>query len=124
MNHSAHDLTPLERRVISLLIDLAPSAQAPLRVQASQLRVSHRERLPESFSTTFESAASVDLLAEPRNFQLTGVLGVHATLSNGIDFVLFVRQGRIAWLEGSTYGGLWPRDEEAIELRAHPLAPE
>lgn len=62
-------------------------------------------------------AASVDGAG---SFEISDGVGDVPGLANGVGFVLFVREGRLAMLEGFTYDEQWPESVSGIVLRYEP----
>jgi len=55
------------------------------------------------------------VLGEP-SFELSNVSGISPKLQHGIGFLLFIRRGRLSFLEAFTYGEPWPPDPGEITL--------
>lgn len=108
-------LTPLEHRVIAMLLDYSGPAAALFRRQAAHLEVTSRNATGVGFFTHFKSNAT-DRLPETVNCHLGDLIGKTSAAPNGVSFVLFVRQGQISFLEGSAFDDPWPQDEDAIAL--------
>jgi hypothetical protein len=117
-------LTHLEQSVLHAFLDGAHPALVALREQLPGLAVVRRIATPTSFST---------LLRPGRGASRAPIRTGHAVLDDlsadipglpgGAAFALFVEDGRLARLEGSTYGGEpWPEDVAGFTL--HPDDPE
>jgi len=52
-----------------------------------------------------------------RSFELSDVHGKIAGIQHGVGFVLFIREGKLGSLEGSTYADPWPAQVESFELK-------
>jgi len=118
------ELTTLEHAVLLTLLDGTHPALEALRDQLPGLSVVHRIATSTTFSTVLRPGSGA-----PRAPIVSGraVLDdVHADvpgLAGGAAFALFVEEGWLARLEGSTFGGEpWPADLAGFTL--HPDDPE
>jgi len=117
-------LTHLEQSVLHAFLDGAHPALVALREQLPGLAVVRRIATPTSFST---------LLRPGRGASRATIRTGHAVLDDlsadipglpgGAAFALFVEDGWLARLEGTTYGSEpWPEDVAGFTL--HPDDPE
>lgn len=103
------ELLPLEREVLSRLLDGDDEMRAVLRSQVPSLRVTSRESTGVGFFTHLTIGDDSPRLDPPH--ERHAISGVQAEIS-GLDdragFVLFVTDGAIDVLEGFTYVEPWP----------------
>jgi hypothetical protein len=112
------ELTTLEHAVLHALLDGPHPALHALRDQLPGLEVVHRIATPTTFSTVLRPARGAP--RAPIAARRAVVDDVHADvpgLAGGAAFALFVEDGWIARLEGSTFGGeRWPADLAGFTL--------
>jgi hypothetical protein len=109
-------LTAFEAAVLSLLLDGEHPLLAQLRAQATGCTVLDRTFTEVGFWTDLAAApASPPLEGEP-SFELGDVVASIPGGNHGAGFVLFVRDGRLAMLEGYTYDDPWPDDVSELRL--------
>ncbi len=117
-------LTPLEHAVLHALLDGTHPALLALRDQLPGLAVVHRIATPTTFSTVLRPSPRAP--RAPISARRVVLDDVHADapgLASGAGFALFVEDGLLARLEGSTFGGEpWPADLAGFTL--HPDDPE
>jgi len=97
-------LTELERRVTEMLLAGDHPVLALLRVQFHHAKVVQREFTGVGFYTHFEIPSNVPRVPGRRSFELGDVHADIAGLEHGVDFILFVRDGAMDFLEAFTYG--------------------
>ncbi len=108
-------LTNLECRVLDLLLKETTPAGELLLHQINTAEDVLRERTPVGFFTNFKVSDHA-LRIRPENFELSSVSG-EAQGNEGVCFILFIRKGVVAFLEGATFGDKWPDNEDAIQLK-------
>ncbi len=118
------ELTPIEHAVLHALLDGDHPALLALRDQLPGLSVVRRIATPTTFSTVLRPRR--DAPPAPiatRRAVLDDVQADVPGLVGGAGFALFVEDGRLARLEGTTFGGEpWPADLAGFTL--HPDDPE
>jgi hypothetical protein len=102
-------LTALETDVLEALIQAHPDHRDLLYDQLGRATVASRRRTGLGFFLNFTVEA--EALFEPRNFELNDVYGDLTGLEHGAGFMLFIRGGRIAFLEGHSFDEAWPATE-------------
>ncbi len=102
-------LTALETDVLETLIQAHPDHSALLYDQLGRATIASRRRTGLGFFLNF--SVEPDVLFEPRNFELNDVYGDLTGLEHGAGFILFIRSGRIAFLEGHSFEEAWPPTE-------------
>jgi hypothetical protein len=123
------DLAPLERAVIEALVSRWEPGYAELRQQLASCRARSRETTGVGFYTVLE----VGPHAPPAPESVGNPLGhgrgfsddVYADLEglrHGAGFTLWLAGGRLATLEGFTYGEPWPGQVEAFAVRLTPMS--
>ncbi len=99
-------LTALESDVLETLVKAHPDYSRLIYDQLDRATVASRRRTGLGFFLNF----SVDEgeLFEPRDFELNDVYGDLTGLEHGAGFILFIRGGRLAFLEGHSFEEPWP----------------
>jgi hypothetical protein len=105
-------LSTLERQVLE--VALAADELAALREQLAGVEVVSRTYSGVGFLTRFRVPASAP--AAPVKVAPAPVLGSHAQLADGAEFLVALRDGRLQSLEAYCYEGLWPADETGFRL--------
>lgn len=100
-------LSELEQAVIDKLLAGDHQALAVLRAQAERMRLVERKETGAGFFCQFEVEEEAPALHG--DFQIGDVHAELAGLAHGAGFVLFVRSGRLAMLEGFTFDEPWPQ---------------
>ena len=123
-DHVPPAVQTLVDRLLPALLEGAHPALACLRQQLRYLRVAKVELTGAGFYVDFEVAGEVPL-ADPPNFAGGGADIRLRDFALPAGCVLFVRQGRIATLEGYTYGDdEWSSGAEVVSvehvLPVHP----
>lgn len=112
-------LTKLEERVLSAMAEACPDADV-LRAQIQAATVIGRDFTGCGVYTKFELPKETTLLSGMR-WRLEDMPkadGEHPDLPAGAGFILWITDGGISCLEGYTYDGDWPKDEERFVIRA------
>jgi hypothetical protein len=117
-------LTHLEQSVLHALLDGAHPTLVALREQLPGLLVVRRIATPTSFSTVLRPGRGAPQASiRARHAVLDDLSADIPGLPGGAAFALFVEDGRLVRLEGSTYGDEpWPEDLAGFTL--HPDDPE
>jgi hypothetical protein len=108
-------LSELEQAVLDKLLSGDHPTLAALRLQADRARLVERELTGHGFFCDFEvepEAPRVD-----GDFHIADVWADLSNLAYGAAFVLFIRSGRLEFLEGATFGEPWP--EEVHDFKLH-----
>jgi hypothetical protein len=108
-------LNDLERAVLDKLLAGDHPLLLALRAQADGARMTSRKYTGVGFFCDFEVPPDVPPLAT-RDFAFGDVNASMDGLEYGAGFVLFVREGRLATLEGYTYEEPWPKDVRNVKL--------
>jgi hypothetical protein len=109
-------LNDLEQAVLDKLLEGDHPVLTALRDQAARARVSSHECSGVGVFCSFEVSADVPSLAAPRDFELGDVDASMDGLEHGAGFLLFVRGGRLAMLEGFSYEEPWPAEARNFQL--------
>jgi hypothetical protein len=117
------ELLELVARLMPLLLEGQHPAVAVLREQYKLSRVGAVELTGVGFFVSFE--VSIDApLCDPLRFAGGHVKIEAAGVQHGAGCVLFVRDGRLATLEGYTYADEWPEHPKVLALTdAVPIRP-
>jgi hypothetical protein len=111
-------LTELERRVLQFLLEEDSEENRVLSEQLTGCSLESRERNGYGFFTNFQVAEDAPDSART-DFELGDVSVVISGQLCG--FILFVREGRIAFLEGYPLGGdEWPSSENIEKVMRFP----
>ena len=112
------ELSHLEQAVLHALLDGAHPGLEPLRDQLRGLSVVHRIATPTTFSTVLRPGRGA--MRAPVASPLVVLDDLHADvpgLPGGAAFALFVEEGWMARLEGTTFAGEhWPDDLAGFTL--------
>ena len=106
-------LTPLERAVLTAMLNGEAPGRAELRAQLAAATVASR---------THSGVGFVTRLKVPQEFQgsaaavLRPVLATHPQLAGEAEFLLELRDGRLGVLEAYCYMGGWPADEAEFRV--------
>jgi hypothetical protein len=104
--HRVPGLNDLEQAVLNMLLKGDHPVLAILRQQTRQARLLKREQTGVGFFCDFTVDGEVP--TAPFHCEIGDVNAKLEGLTHGAGFVLFVREGRIAMLEGYTYDEPWP----------------
>lgn len=99
-------LTALETDVLETLIQAHPDHSELLYEQLGQASIASRRRTGLGFFLNFSLAP--ERLFDPLNFELNDVYGDLTGLEHGAGFILFIRGGKIDFLEGHGFDEPWP----------------
>jgi hypothetical protein len=103
-------LTELERTVLAYMLQVDSEETRVLREQLASSSLESRDHNGYGFFTNFK-VDSGSALCERANFELANVTAVLSGQLCG--FILFVRDGKIEFLEGFPLGGdEWPSPEK------------
>ncbi len=112
------ELTSIEQAVLHAFLEGSHPGLLALRDQLPGLAVVRRIATPTTFSTvlrTQRDAPRAPIAA--RRVVLDDLQADVPGLAGGAGFALFVEDGLLARLEGSTFGGeAWPRDLQGFTL--------
>jgi hypothetical protein len=100
-------LTALEKAVLDAILDRSGDPYETLRRQLSYATVSRREFTGVGFYTNFAVPIDAPVRRDLPNTEIGDVSVELPELKHGAGFVLFVRDGVIAFLEGYTYDEDW-----------------
>jgi len=109
-------LNALEQAVLDKLLAGDHPVLVALRAQAEKARVTRREYTGVGFFCDFDTSLGVSPLETRSDFHLGDVNASLDGLKHGAGFILFVRKGRLATLEGYTYEEPWPQKIQNLEL--------
>lgn len=115
-------LTILEQAVLDKLLAGEDPLLRVLREQTARARLAERTATGVGFYCHLILPDDFIEVASPRDFEIADVKADIVGLQDGAEFVLFVRDGRLAWLEGFTIGEDWPTEITDFQLkyRAEP----
>jgi hypothetical protein len=118
------ELTHLEQSVLHAVLDGEHPVLEALRDQLVGLAVTRREVTATSFTTELRPAREAPRApVAARQAVLDDLYADVPGLAGGASFALFVEDGRLACLRGSTFGGEpWPADVAGFTL--HLVDPE
>jgi len=111
-------LTHLEQSVLHAILDGAHPVLEVLREQLPGLVAVRRDASPTSFATVLRPDRGAPRAPVPvRRAVLDDLFGDVPGLPGGASFALFVEDGWLARLEGTTFGGEpWPDDVAGFTL--------
>ena len=106
-------LSPSEMAALSLLPEKFGVHTSALREQIGAATPSDREMSGPDFFRNFH--VPEELRGDFPDGELAGVYAEHPEVTAGVGFILFLRAGKIAWLEGYVFGvDDWPEDDAAF----------
>ncbi len=115
---SALTLTPLERAVLREAARCLGADGAQLAMQTASARVAARSHSGVGFVTRLQVPAGTAPLAAAVAARIRPVLAVHPLLDEPVEFVLQLRDGRLATIEAFCPTGQWPADEASLRFGA------
>lgn len=101
-------LTDLEQALMTMLLSGDHPVLSTLRTQANRGSLRLREPTGAGFYCHFDVPDDAPLVADPEDFEICDVLGQIAGLAHGAGFVLFIRRGRLDFLEAFSFDERWP----------------
>lgn len=100
----------LEKEVMNELLLRGPTdVSAQIQRQYECSKVARRRITGVGFFTYFDVPSTAAPI-EPANIEFGNLNALLEGTQNGCGFVLFIRKGKIEFLEGFTYGEPWPKD--------------
>ena len=112
-------LTALEQAVIAALLDKGGEPYATIREQFAHATVAERSFSGVGFFTEFVLPPDAPVRRDLADITFGEVEADFPGLQNGAGFVLFIRDGAVAMLEGYTYDEPWPTQTDDFTLRKH-----
>ena len=109
-------LNEFEQQVLDKLLAGDHPALVALRGQAERARVIRREYTGVGFFCDFDVPSDATPLPTQSDFHVGDVNASLDGLKHGAGFVIFVRNGRLAMLEGYTYEEPWPQEVRNLKL--------
>ncbi len=109
-------LSALERSVLTALLRGEGEAFALLRAQLAQASIVSRTHSGVGFMARLMVPDEVPALAPNVVPRLRPALAEHPQLSESAEFVLQLRDGRLASLEAFCFAGGWPVDAEHFRV--------
>lgn len=110
------DLTSLQKQVLEMLLNGDDEVLAILREQAKHGSVTSNRETGVGFYTEFAVPSEIQRAPGHKTFRLADVNGTAANLNHGLGFVLFIKDGALAALEGYTYDEAWPNEIRELKL--------
>ena len=110
-----NSLSYLERQVIKLFLDYPSHKAMVLRRQVDSATVASRTNTGAGIICDL-AIDDANILEPIESFELANVWGLHPQAPSGLVFVLFIREGRLSWLEGASCDGKWPSTPDQIEV--------
>ena len=109
-------LSALERSVLVALLQGESEAFAVLRAQLEKASVISRIYSGVGFMTRFAVPDEVPAMAAAAAPRLRPLMAGHPQLPDPAEFVLQLREGRLASLEGFCFAGSWPADTDRLRV--------
>ncbi|MCC7257572.1 MAG: hypothetical protein IT486_04315 [Gammaproteobacteria bacterium] len=113
---SALALSALERAVLREAARRLGADGAGLAMQTAAARITGRTHSGVGFVTRLQVPETVLPLAAPLVARIRAVHASHPMLPEPVEFVLQVRDGRLASIEAFSPVGQWPADEAAFRV--------
>jgi hypothetical protein len=114
---SSPDLTPLERAVLTVVMESDNQLVTELHSQVSEATAAVRTPSGVGFVTKLQVPGELRIMDSPESNALPLVFGQHPDLPSGAEFVLQVKDGRLNSIEAFCYEGMWPRDESLFTFK-------
>lgn len=111
----AEGFSRFEQAVLDKILAGDHPVLVALRAQARAARIASREYTGVGFFLKFEVPPDMPVLAN-KNFHFGDVCAAVDGLQHGAGFVVFVRDGRLATLEGYSFDESWPSEIGAFSL--------
>src|SRR5271170_304063 len=105
----AVDFLPLEKAVMAKLLAGDHPILDSLRNQFVEARIKERRFSGVGFFLEFEIDKKLALPGNP-NFEIGDIVGTLPDVEHGTDYILFIREGVMDWLEWVTFGEPWPEN--------------
>ena len=102
--------------MLGALLQGEGEALAALRAQLAQASVVSRTHSGVGFMTRFAVPDSVPVIGPGAAPRLRPLMARHPQLAEPAEFVLQLREGRLASLEAFCFAGGWPADGEAFRV--------
>jgi hypothetical protein len=102
------DFTPIERRVLDLLLTGTHPVLRLLQTQYSVCTVADRKMTGFGFYTELSLPRDTQRIPNAPSFKLGDVVASMDGLRNGAGFLLYIEHGAITLLEGYSYDEPWP----------------
>jgi hypothetical protein len=115
-------LTPLEKAVLNLLLDKQGEPFDTVREQLKHSVVAEREFTGVGFFTRFTLPSDAPIRRGLPDATIGDVGAEFATLQHGAGFLLFIRGGVVAMLEGYTYDEAWPASTDGFRIHKTKVA--
>ena len=115
MNKFSKNFCEFEFAVMKKLLNGNESFLTILRKQYEGSKVERRECSGHGFYTYFSVSSAAPKL-DVKNLHFGDVTAVIDGVSEGVGFVLFIKDGKIDCLEGYTYGETFPLDVKKYVL--------
>lgn len=109
-------LQELTDRVLDMLLAGDEPVLALLREQRKAIQSCSISQTGRGFFANFSLYKETTIPTVPANFEITDVEGDSDSLQYGVGFLLFVRDGYLAFLEAHTYGEDFDRACNVREL--------
>ncbi len=104
-------LSPLEQRVLAAMITPGEPALEALRAQLAAASVASRVHSGVGFVTRFSLPATLAAADTGATRRIRPLHAAHPELTEPAEFLLQLRDGRLATLEAWCHAGQWPADE-------------
>ncbi len=111
-------LTMLERAVLEAQGPQLGAAAPAWLAQCRQVRVVSRTHSGVGFVTRFELPAGLAPLDTDIARRVRAIHARHPALHEPAEFVLHLKEGRLAALEAFCFDGMWPADDAGFQLVA------
>ena len=110
-------LNILETAVLQMLLRGDEPVLESLRNQLRESTMTARRDTGAGFFTDFSVPDQVPRAPAKDSFVLGDVVGEIDGLENGAGFLLFIRNGKIAFLDGFSYNEPWPLSAAKFKVR-------
>jgi hypothetical protein len=113
---SALTLSPLERSVLAAAAARLGDAAAEWRAQCEAATVTARSHSGVGFVTKLEVPAALPALPAAAAHRLGAIHASHPELAEPVEFLIQLKDGRLATIEAFCYAGTWPMDDRGFAV--------
>ena len=104
--------TLLETQAIEMLLDGGGESFKILQQQFANSKAKSREFTEVGFYTNLEIDKNIGLIDCRHQIIIRDIIGYATEARDGIDFLLWINNGRLDFLECVSYGVTWPKDND------------
>ncbi len=111
------NLSPLEKQVLSMLLEGEEKQLTILREQLKAASVSERKMTGVGFYTKFKIPKKLKGIPNKESIKFGDVVAEISRLNHGAGFLLYIENGYLSMLEGYCYDEKWPEEILNFKLK-------